>query len=83
VSDPATCAAAGFPSTPCNVVVGGTTLETPPVQPLGGGYNSSLTTGTITLGTPLAPGASVNLQILLGVQSSGGFKFFFNVEALP
>ena len=58
-------------------------LETPPAQPLGGGFNSSATTATITLGTPLAPGASVNLQILLGVQNSGSFKFFFNVEALP
>jgi Bacterial Ig domain/Calx-beta domain len=83
VSDPATCTAAGFPSTPCNIVVGGTTLETPPAQPMGGGFNSSVTTGTITLGTPLAPGASVNLQLLLGVQSSGSFKFFFNIEALP
>ena len=83
VNDSATCTAAGFPSTPCNVVVGGTTLETPPAQPLGGGFNSSATTGTITLGTPLAPGASVNLQLLLGVQNSGSFKFFFNIEALP
>ncbi|HSE31786.1 MAG TPA: Calx-beta domain-containing protein, partial [Pyrinomonadaceae bacterium] len=83
VSDPATCTAAGFPSTPCNITVIGTTLETPPAQPLGGGFNSSVTTGTITLATPLAPGASVNLQFLLGVQSAGAFKFFFNVEALP
>jgi hypothetical protein len=83
VNDPATCTAAGFGSTPCNVTVIGTTLETPPAQPLGGGFNSSATTGTITLGTPLAPGASINLQMLLGVQSTGGFKFFINVEALP
>ena len=80
VNDSATCSAAGFASTPCNVTVVGTTLETPPVQPLGGGFNSS---ATITLGTPLAPGASVNLQLLLGVQATGSFKFFFNVEALP
>jgi hypothetical protein len=83
VNDAATCAAAGFASKPCNVTVVGTTLETPPAQPLGGGFNSSVTTGTITLGTPLAPGASVNLQFLLGVQTTGSFKFFFNVEALP
>jgi hypothetical protein len=83
VSDPATCTAAGFATTPCNIVVGGTTLETPPAQPLGGGFNSSATTAIITLGTPLAPGASVNLQVLLGVQNAGSFKFFFNVEALP
>ena len=83
VNDSGTCTAAGFPSTPCNITVRGTTLETPPAQPLGGGHNSSVTTSTITLGTPLAPGASVNLQFLLGVQTTGGFKFFFNIEALP
>jgi hypothetical protein len=65
------------------VIVGGTTLETPPAQPLGGGFNSSATTSTITLAQPLAPGASINLQFLLGVQTTGSFKFFFNVEALP
>jgi hypothetical protein len=83
VNDSGTCTAAGFASTPCNITVLGTTLETPPAQPLGGGHNSSVTTSTITLGTPLAPGASVNLQFLLGVQTTGGFKFFFNIEALP
>ena len=59
----------------------GTTLEQPPTQSLGGALNSSM--GTITLPTPLAPGASVNLQFLLGVQQTGSFKFFFNIEALP
>jgi len=83
VNDSGTCTASGFGSTPCNVIVGGTTLETPPAQPLGGGFNSSATTSTITLAQPLAPGASINLQFLLGVQTAGSFKFFFNVEALP
>jgi hypothetical protein len=63
--------------------VNGTTLETPPAQPLGGGNNSSMTTGVINLGSPLTPGASINLQFVLGVQSTGSFKFFFNIEALP
>ena len=83
VNDAATCTAAGFASAPCNITVFGTTLETPPNQPLGGGFNSSATTGVITLGSPLANGASINLQLLLGVQNSGSFKFFFNIEALP
>ena len=82
VGDPATCAAASLP-TPCTLTILGTTLEQPPTQTMGGGFNSSLTTGVVTLGTPLAPGASINLQILLGVQTTGSFKFFFNVEALP
>jgi hypothetical protein len=80
VNDPATCAPAGAP---CMVTVEGTTLETPPLQPQGGGFNSSLSAGTITLGTPLAPGASINVHFLLGVQQVGTFKFFVNMEVLP
>jgi hypothetical protein len=84
VTDSATCLAAnGVPTTPCSVTVQGTTLEQPPTQSMGGGHNSSLGAGTITLAAPLAPGASINLQFLLGVQQSGSFKFFFNIEALP
>ncbi len=44
---------------------------------------AAMSAGTITLATPLAPGASINLQFLLGVQQTGSFKFFFNIEALP
>ena len=83
VSDVGTCTSASAGSPPCTVVVLGTTLEQPPTQALGGGWNSTLSTGTITLGTPLANGASINLQFLLGVQQTGSFKFFFNIEALP
>ena len=84
VQDSATCLASnGSATTPCTVTVEGTTLETPPAQPLGGALNSSLNAGTIFLAQPLAPGASINLQFLLGVQNTGSFKFFFNIEALP
>lgn len=84
IQDSATCLASnGSATTPCTVTVQGTTLEQPPTQPLGGALNSSMSAGTITLATPLAPGASINLQFLLGVQNTGSFKFFFNVEALP
>jgi hypothetical protein len=83
VSDPATCTASGFPSSPCTVTIRGTVLETPPAQPLGGGFNASATTGVITLANPLPAGASINLQLVLGVQTTGSFKFFFNIEALP
>ncbi|MFL6210657.1 MAG: M36 family metallopeptidase [Pyrinomonadaceae bacterium] len=61
----------------------GTTLEQPPTQSLGGGLNSSMNVGAITLGTPLANGASVNVQFMLGVQQSGNFRFFVTVDALP
>jgi subtilisin-like proprotein convertase family protein len=84
INDPATCLASnGVATTPCTVNVQGTTLEQPPSQPNGGGFNSTLSAGTVTLGTPLANGASVNVRFLLGIQQTGTFKFFVNVEALP
>lgn len=66
-----------------NVTVQGTTLEQPPSQPNGGGFNSSMSSGTVTLATPLANGATLDLRFLLGIQQTGSFKFFVNVEALP
>jgi hypothetical protein len=64
-------------------VIEGTTLETDAFgQPNGGGFNSTLSAGTVTLGSPLANGASVNLQFLLGVEQNGTFRFFVNVEAM-
>lgn len=66
-----------------SVLVRGTTVETPPNQANGGGLNSTLSVGVISLSQPLAPGQSVKVQIVLGVQQSGSFRFFFNVEALP
>jgi hypothetical protein len=84
VNDGVTCAATGTPGTaPCTVTIQGTTLEQPPAQPNGGGFNASLAAGVITTGTPLADGASINIQWLLGVQQTGSFKFFIIVEALP
>ncbi|HST50768.1 MAG TPA: hypothetical protein VLJ61_02065, partial [Pyrinomonadaceae bacterium] len=73
----------GVATTPCTVNVQGTTLEQPPSQLNGGGFNSTLSAGTVTLGTPLANGASINVRFLLGIQQTGNFKFFVNVEALP
>jgi hypothetical protein len=63
--------------------VRGTAVEEPPSQPSGGGWNSSLNVGFVTLGQPLADGESVSVQFLLGVQQTGNFKFFLNIEALP
>ena len=66
-----------------NVTVQGTTLEQPPSQPNGGGFNSSLSAGVVTLATPLANGASIDLRFLMGLQQTGTFKLYVNVEALP
>ncbi len=72
------------PACPANsCTVQATTMETPPLQPSGGAFNSSLSAGTVTLANPIAPGGTVNVQFLLGVQQTGAFRFFFNVEALP
>jgi hypothetical protein len=83
VNDSATCAAFGTPGASCTVTVEGTTLEEPPGQAFGGGYNATLSAGTITLATPLEAGESINIQLLLGVQVSGNFRFLVNIEALP
>jgi hypothetical protein len=69
-----------------NVTVQGTTLEQaalPAHQPNGGGFNSSMSAGTVTLATPLANGASIDVRFLLGIQQTGSFKIYYNVEALP
>jgi len=76
-----------------NITVQGTTLEQPPSQPNGGGYNSTLSAGTITLATPLAPTDDpgtptvlenvINVRFLLGLQQKGTFRFAVNVEVLP
>jgi hypothetical protein len=80
INDAGTCSPA---PTPCTITIQGTTLEQPPSQPNGGAFNSSYSAGTITLATPLLAGASVNVNFLLGVQQTGQFRFFINVEALP
>ena len=66
-----------------NITVQGTTLEQPPSQPNGGGYNSSMSAGVITLGTPLANGATVDIRLLFGIQQDGAFKVKFTPEVLP
>jgi hypothetical protein len=65
-----------------SVLVQGTTLEQPPLQPGGGGFNSTLSSGTITLASPLASGQSLDVRFLLGIMQTGNFKFFINIEAL-
>jgi hypothetical protein len=84
INDSTTClASTGVAATPCTINVQGTTVETPPNQSNGGGFNSSWSSGTVTLGTPLAAGASINVRFLFGIQQTGNFKFYINVEALP
>jgi hypothetical protein len=68
------------------IVVGtiqGTALEQPPTSFFGAAFNASLSAGTVTLATPLANGASIDLQFLFGIQQTGTFKFYVNIEAFP
>ncbi|HEX3558566.1 MAG TPA: Calx-beta domain-containing protein, partial [Pyrinomonadaceae bacterium] len=67
----------------CTVTVQGTTLEQPPNQPIGGGYNSTLALGTVTPGSPLHAGSSMELQFVLGIVQPGSFRILVIVEALP
>jgi hypothetical protein len=62
--------------------VQGTTLETPPVQALGGGVNSTLAASTVTLGTPLANGASINLRFLFGIEQHGDYHIGIVIETV-
>lgn len=70
--------------------VKGTQLELPPTQLLGGGLNSSLNVTLPDAGlAPLVGGlcptgqCTVDVQFVIGVQQTGTFRFFVNVEALP
>jgi hypothetical protein len=63
-----------------NINVQGTTLEQPPSQPNGSGFNGSL---SVTLAAPLANGASIDLRFLIGIQQTGNFKLGVVVESLP
>jgi hypothetical protein len=67
-----------------NVTVESLQLEAPSdAVTNGGGLNSTLAAGTITSGTPIANGISINVNFTLGVQVNGNFRFFVNVEAVP
>jgi hypothetical protein len=72
---------------PCNekgtLNIVGLTLEQPPSQPNGGGFNSNVSADTINLKSPLPPGETIFVNFLFGVQQTGGFKIYVNIEALP
>jgi glucose/arabinose dehydrogenase len=62
-----------------NLTVRGTVLEQPPGQLGGSGLNSSV---VLNLAGSIAPGATVDVRFVLGVQASGRFRFLVNIEAL-
>jgi subtilisin-like proprotein convertase family protein len=66
-----------------NVTVKGTTLEQPPSQPNGSGFNGTLSVNSITTGTPLTGGQSVDVRFLLGIQQTGIARFCVVPEIVP
>jgi hypothetical protein len=61
----------------------GVTLEQPPSQSSGGAWNSSVSAGTITLGSPLPSGGTIDVNFLFGVQQEGAAGALLILEALP
>ena len=67
-----------------SISVKGTTLEQPPFQGTnGGGYNASLSVTSVSAGTPLASGASIDVRFLLGVEHIGIGRFCVVPETVP
>ena len=64
-------------------LVRGTTLVQPPTQANGGGFNSSMSAGAVTLAAPLNPNGSIDLRFLFGVQQQGKYNFCAVIETLP
>ncbi|WP_313913187.1 hypothetical protein [Tahibacter sp.] len=63
-----------------STTVFGATLEQPPSQPNGGGFNSSF---NIPLAADLAPGASIDVNFRFGLQQTGEYKVDLVPEGLP
>jgi FG-GAP-like repeat len=61
----------------------GTTVEQPPAQANGSGFNGSLSVASVTTVTPLANNASVTVRFLLGLQQTGLTRFCVIPETLP
>ena len=81
----ATTSVTATEATPCggsNVSIKGLTLEEPPTQASGGGFNSSLS-APVTQIAPLPTDATIDVNFLMNVSQGGTFRFFVVVEALP
>lgn len=66
-----------------SVTVKGTTIEQPPSQPNGTGFNSTFSVSSVSAAAPLAPGASIPIRFLLGIQQTGSFVFAVSAETTP
>ncbi|MCP9495273.1 MAG: hypothetical protein MSG64_12575 [Pyrinomonadaceae bacterium MAG19_C2-C3] len=66
-----------------SVQLRGLTLEQPPQQPQGGGYNSSLTIDRTFPLSEIASGATVNVEFRLNVVRGGRLRFTVTAEVTP
>ena len=64
-------------------VAEGTDLDQPPLQPNGGGVNSSIRGSIVNLVNPLPNGVGVSFNFLMGVQQKGCYQLALVAEALP
>ena len=71
------------PCTGLPTLIFGTTLETPPAQPNGGGFNSTLSLNSVTGIAPLNNGESRDYELLFNIVQGGKYKIYINVELLP
>ncbi|HEX2084735.1 MAG TPA: lamin tail domain-containing protein, partial [Solirubrobacteraceae bacterium] len=63
--------------------VKGTTLEAAASQPNRGGVNASLSVPTVSQLSPLGPGESIDVQFLVGLQSTGDYRICLHSESRP
>lgn len=76
-------------ATTSNVPVYGATLQNrflfmgPAFQPEGGAMNSLLSVGQVNLLNALQPGNSIDIHFLLGVEQTGLYRFYVNIEVFP
>ena len=65
-----------------SITVRGTTLEQPPSSPNGTAFNGSVNVDFVSLATPLAAGASVDVALRFGLQQTGGDAVRIIAEAV-
>ena len=83
VGDAAICAASGAGPPPCTVTVTARLCKSPRRKATAAGATRRSRPGRLTTGTPLAHGASLNVQFVLGIEATGTFRFYIVIEALP
>lgn len=80
---PITCGDAVIATFGGPVLSRGTSLEQPPAQLNGGGWNSTLAVASVTTGTPLNDGQRVDVRFCFGIEQTGTYRIGLLAEASP